>query len=245
MRRSEAGARKRLANGYGSIAAIVMAGMLALAGQALAKKGPKNVKCEGTAPAVVKHDLIVPKGTTCTIAPGTTVGHDVKVEKEATLIDEGGEIRHDIQAKQPSGIGIGGGGSVRHNVSIDGTTGAGPGTSGTNFVCSSQVGHDLVIQHSSANAGEWVIGDSDPSLCSHGNRIGHDLRIQENENHVDVSDNNNPAKWAIGHDLDVQHNATGPVVESNTVRHDANCQADRTQDGDGTANTAGGKNTCG
>jgi hypothetical protein len=250
-----------------ALSTLVLGGAVTLAGQAWAHegahkgtKGPHgkgvrgSVECSGVAPTAVAHDLIVPAGKTCTILAGTSVRHDVVVRRGATLTDEGGQIGHDIRADDPAGIGIGGGtgaggqpilGSVRHDVSLAGVSGAGPGRLGANYVCGTQIGHDLVVKRSSASAGEWVIGDTDAGLCSQGNKVRHDLRVRGNANRVDVSDNNVPARWAIGHDLTVQGNALAPVVESNTVRHAASCQANRTQDGDGTPNVAGRRNSCG
>ena len=249
--------RKRC-GGAVALSMVVVAGALALGGQASAHKGKKDahgsVRCSGVAPASVAHDLVVPAGGSCTILAGTSVGHDVVVQSGATLIDEGGQVRHDVRADKGAGIGIGGGtgpngelvrGSVRHDVSLSGVSGAGPGPSGVNYVCSTDVGHDLVVAHSSASAGEWVIGDADPDLCSQGVKVGHDLRAQDNANHLDVSDNNAPSKWAIGHDLNVQGSGQPPMVESNTVRHDASCESDHARDGDGSPNTAGHHNSCG
>src|ERR1700730_17380267 len=236
---------------------VVLASALALAGQASARKGSKahgGVKCSGVAPASVAHDLIVTAGQSCTLPADSSVGHDVVVQSGATLIDEGARIGHDIRANKAAGVGIGAGigpkgelvrGSVRHDGSLHGVSGAAAGSSGTNYVCSTDIRHDLVVAHSSASAGEWVIGDGDPGLCSQGVEVGHDLRAQDNANHLDISDNNVPAKWAIGHDLTVHGNAQPPVVESNTARHDASCQPDHAQDGDGSPNTSGHHNSCG
>ena len=64
---------------------------------------------------------------------------------------------------------------VAGNVDIDhASDAADPLSAGTNLICSSTVGHDLVI-HDSAHGAPWSIGACGP------NTIGHDLRFDHNE----------------------------------------------------------------
>lgn len=218
-----------------------------------------NVTCAGTAPVVVTNDLIVPPGTTCTIGAGSVIGYDVIVQRSAILISDGGRIGHDIHASSPAGIVLFGGttsdgtyvrGSVGNDLRVDGITGS--GAPSTNFVCSTDIVHDVVITNSAATAGEWVVGDA-PELCLFGNTVGHDLVVQNNKNPLEISDNSLGASppYGIGHDLRVTGNALAPVVEGNTVAHDAVCQSNFITDTDNEPpgdieppNTAGHINRC-
>jgi hypothetical protein len=213
-----------------------------------------DATCSGTAPPNVANDLIVPAGTTCTIGPGSKVGYDVIVNQGATLLNQGGQIGHNIQATAPAGIALGGGtapdgtflrGRVGNDVTVNGITGAGSGIA--NFICSTDIVHDVVLTNATSSAGEWVVGDTDPELCRFGNTVGHDLVVQNNKNLIEVSDNSQgPAPpYGVGHDLRVTGNTQAPVVEGNTVFHDAVCQSNLTSDGDHEPNVAGHTNTCG
>jgi hypothetical protein len=218
----------------------------------LAKSAATNVNCTGIQSTTVPYDLTVPAGKTCTITPGTVIGHDVNVSLGATLIDNAGIIGHDINANQPKGIGIGGSqpGLVGNDITINGASGAGPGTvtKGANYVCNTLVGNNLSIQHSTAAAGPWIIGDRDEQCTAGGNQVGANLTVSSNGNRVDVSDNEEgqyPYAVGIGMNLTVTGNfvsATSPVVESNLVGQNATCQAGTKKDGDGTPNTVGGTN---
>jgi plastocyanin len=227
------------------------AGVL-LIGASAASADPGNVVCNGTVTGDVPHDLIVPAGDTfCFIPPGTQIGHDVIVQPGGRLWDQQGSVGHDITANQPAGIAIGGfdtpqGGSVGHDITILGVTGNGP-RGGVNWLCNTHVGHDVTIANSASTAGKWDIGDLEPECGGGGITTGHDLNVVNNANQVDVSDNNEglpPPPFAIGHDLNVLGNALPPIVESNSARHDANCQSDHTTDGDGVPNVAGHNNSC-
>ncbi len=222
-----------------------------MVGASTASANPNDVICSGPVTSNVAHDLIVPAGSfQCMITVGVQIGHDVIVQPGGHLWDRGGQVGHDITASQPAGIGIGGfgtpqGGSVGHDITIDGVTGSGP--TRDNFLCNTHVGHDVTVENSAASATAWDIGDFQPECGSGGLTTGHDLNVINNQNSVDVSDNNEglpPPPNAIGHDLNVFGNALAPVVESNTVSHDANCQSDHTTDGDGVPNVAGHNNTC-
>jgi hypothetical protein len=127
---------------------------------------------------------------------------------------------------------------VGNDVQVNGVTGSGPADIAphTNFICSTDIVHDVVLTNSLATAGEWVVGDS-PELCNAGNTVGHDLVVQNNKNPLEISDNrvgNNmpPSSYGIGHDLRVTSNAQAPVVEGNTAAHDAVCQSNFTTDTD-------------
>jgi hypothetical protein len=209
----------------------------------LAVGGSGNATCPTATSAA--NDLVVPAGATCTLGPTDVIGHDLIVQRGATLIDLGAAIGHDIHADSPAAIGIGSGGRVGHDIQINGTTGTVPG--GANSVCNTTVGHDLVIQGGASGSGPWVVGDFDEGCFGGGVLVQHDLNVQNNKVHVDVSDNGtNPGGLAggVGHDLNVQNNL-GQAVESNVVGHDANCQPKQTaadKDGDGIPNLAGHSN---
>lgn len=222
-----------------------------LVGASSAYAWPGDVLCSGPVTQNVAHDLIVPAGSfTCLITPGVQVGHDVIVQPGGNLWDKDGQVGHDITAIHPAGIAIGGngsptGGMVGHDITILGVSGSGPRN--TNWLCNTHVGHDVTIALSAPTAAPWDIGDYQPECGGGGITVGHDLNVLGNFNKVDVSDNNEglpPPPNAIGHDLNVLGNALAPVVESNSVAHDANCQWNHTTDGDGVPNVAGHRDSC-
>ena len=182
-------------------------------------------------------NVIVPGGAVCTLAAGTTVTHDVNVESGGTLIDLGVAIGHDIDANGADGIQVAGG-TVGHDLTINGLNGSPP--TGDNFVCSTTVSHDLVVTNGTAAGGSIDIGD--PPDCSTGNNVGHDLNVQGNANHVDVSENGTSGT-PIGHDLIVKNNHPGGAgVIHNYAGHNATCAGNLPQTG--SANHAAGTNTC-
>jgi hypothetical protein len=133
------------------------------------------------------------------------VGHDVIVLPGGNLWDKDGQVGHDITAINPAGVVIGGngtptGGMVGHDISILGVSGSGPRNA--NWLCNTHVGHDVSILFSASTAAPWDIGDYQPE-CGGGG-------------------------ITVGHDLNVFGNSLAPVVESNSVGHDANCQANHT-----------------
>ena len=209
-----------------------------------------TVNCSGTQSTNVPYDLNVPAGKTCTVKKGVAVGHDIIVNTGSTLIDQGANVASDIQATSPKGIGVGGGGSVGHDIQITGTSGAGPGTvhAGDNYVCSTQIAHDLSVLNSTSKAGQWIIGDIDEECTAGGNLIGDNLNAQGNQNRVDISDNKQgqpPYAGGIGNNLNLSGNkvtSTSPIVESNYIGDEANCQAGTKMDGDGTHNVVGVQN---
>jgi hypothetical protein len=223
-------------------------------GASAASASPGDVTCTGTIGTNVAHDLIVPNnGTLCLVKPLTQIGHDIIVQPGGRLRDSDGTVGHDVVATNPASFGLGGadmhpGGSVGHDVIVNGVTGNGPQPGlADNWVCNATIGHDLVIENSAATAGQWDLGDMDLECGGGGLMVGHDFDVINNQNPVDVSDNDVPGPpppYSIGHDLNVFGNAVAPIVENNTVGHDANCQSNVTGDGDGTSTTAGHNNTC-
>ena len=211
-----------------------------------------TVNCTGVQSTNVPGDLVVPKGKTCTISAGVTVGHDVVVNSGATLIDQGAKIGSDVQATSPKGIGIGAPsgrpGSVGHDIQVTGLSGAGPGTGGSNYICNTDVGNNIEVTGSGNAAGQWIIGDRDEGCSAGADQIVNDLQVTSNKNRVDVSDNEfgvSPYAVGIGDDLQVTGNtvtSTSPVVESNFVGNDAQCQAGTKKDADGTPNVVGHNN---
>jgi hypothetical protein len=182
-------------------------------------------------------DVVVPSGAICTLLAGTRVGHDVRVKRGGTLIDQGAMIGHDLSGDHPRGIAAAGG-SVGHDLKIDGLTGAPP--SGDNYLCSLSVAHDLSVRNGAAGAGLLDVGD--PPDCSAGNSVGHDLVVQNNDGPVDVSENGTLAS-PIGHDQKVQDNKPGgATVSGNYSGHDATCKHNSPQAGSG--NHASHNNSC-
>ena len=112
----------------------------------------------GTSPGTGK-DVTVQHGDTCWLLPGTSVTHDLVVEKGAGLKTRGVTIGHDLELNAPSAA----------------------------TVCSTNVGHDLTLEDSSSTV--LVIGDTTLGGCPQGNTVGHDLLVEHNTGHVQVGDN--------------------------------------------------------
>ena len=220
-----------------ALVALVALFALALAGQAWAK-GPPATECEGPFGGEAQN-ILVPEGKTCTLEGTAVVVQSVTVAKGASLIDEGASIGQDLKANNPAGIRIGAAkqSTIGHDVKISGLTGSIGGKDNT--VCNAKIGHDLHLEHSAATAAALVVGD--PPDCTAGDTVGHDIHVQENDNHVDVSDSgathdihvqNNTAGVVVentssGHDLHVQNNSGGTVVSNNTTGHNAKCSGNK------------------
>jgi hypothetical protein len=215
---------------------------------------PPNAQCVGTLPPGTYENITVPPGATCALNNTHTITHDLTILDGASLRDDGAHIGHDIRAKNPLWINITdalfnvAAGTVGHDIHIQGTTGQSPSHGGDNFICDQQVGHDVVVQKSLITAGRWVIGDDDdPAFYGGcGNSIAHDLVAKDNANRLDISGNspggglNNVS--GIGHDLKVEHNHGGTVVQRNTAGHD--CHQSDNSPYVGAANVAGNDNNC-
>jgi IPT/TIG domain len=197
----------------GLAAAAVAAGALALAAPAAAK-GPGTV-CEGPF-AGEAQSIVVPGGATCTLEATAKVTGDVKVEPGGSLADRGASVGGSIKAKNPAGIQIGGSQQsvVGKDVDIDGLGGSILGAD--NSVCNATIGHDLHVQHAAGTAAPIVVGD--PPDCSAGVEVGHDVHVEGNATHVDVS------QTSAVHDIHVQKNTVGVVVEETTSGHDLHVQ---------------------
>jgi len=146
--------------------------------------------CNGTYGGTGK-DVVVPSGATCVLAGGTTITHDLTVSPGGTLIDPAVTVGHDLVAHGPAGISIHGD-SIGHDLRVDGLTGA---AGVLNQICSTTVGHDLVITGGLASAGSFGVGGGCPDG---GNTVGHDLVVAGNANPVALAGN------SVGHDLRVQ-----------------------------------------
>jgi hypothetical protein len=211
-----------------------------------------NVNCSGVQSTNVPYDLTVPSGKTCTITPGTKIGHDVNVNSGATLIDSAGIVGHDINGNSPNGMGIGGSGtamgSVGNDINVNNTSGAGPGTAGNNYICNTKITHDVNVMSSTSKAGQWIIGDKDEQCSGGPNLVGHDLTVEYNNNRVDISDNMKgmpPYAGGITYNLYVLYNLVttrSPVVENNFVGGNASCQSGTKTDGDSRLNVINGMN---
>ena len=159
---------------------------------------PPKHQCVGVLPPGTYEDVTVPPGQTCFINVFNRIEHDLTVLDGARLRDDGAYIGHDLRAKNPASINISDAGTlapgtpgiVGHDIHIQGTTGPGSlGSTGDNWICDQEVGHDVVVQKSAITAGRWVIGDDDnPAFYGGcGNSIAHDLVVKDNANRVDIS----------------------------------------------------------
>ncbi|HXD55537.1 MAG TPA: IPT/TIG domain-containing protein [Solirubrobacteraceae bacterium] len=195
------------------LAAAVIAATLGLAAPAAAK-GPATT-CEGPFTGEAQ-SIVVPGGATCTLEATAKVTGDVKVEPGGSLADRGASIGGSINANKPAGVEIGGlqHSVVGQDVHIDGLTGSILGAD--NALCNASIGHDLHIEHAAATAAPIVVGD--PPDCSAGVEVVHDVHVEGNATHVDVSET------SAGHDIHVQKNTAGVVVENTTSGHDLHVQ---------------------
>jgi hypothetical protein len=197
----------------------------------------------------------VPSNKTCTIDPGVKIGGNVVVNSGATLIDNGAQITGSVQATSAKGIGLAGSslgpGTVGVDVQITGLSGNGPGsvTKNSSYICDTNIGHDLEITGDTSAAGPMIVGDTDEDCTRGGNQIGVDLEVSSNKDRIDISDNKKgtpPSSIVgIGHNLQVTGNtvtSTSPVVESNFIAGNAQCQTGTKEDSDHTGNIVGGTN---
>ena len=118
---------------------------------------------------------------------------NVKVEKGdwCDLVDV--TVHGDLHMHETSGVRLQNV-DVAGNVDIDHAgAAADPLSANTNLICSTTVGHDLVI-HDSATGAPWSIGACGP------NTIGHDFHFDHNGGSNDISGN------TIGHDLTCDKN---------------------------------------
>ena len=213
---------------------------------------PPKYQCIGTLPPGTYGDVTVPPGQVCFIDKTNTITHDLTVLGGARLRDDGAYIGHDLRANNPASINVSdfppSSGTVGHDIHIQGTTGPGSlGSTGDNWICDTQVGHDVVVQKSAATAARWVIGDNgEPFYGGCGNSIAHDLVVKDNANRVDIGGNNPTGGLTtvagIGHDLNVAHNHGGTTNNNNTAAHD--CTQSDNSPYSGNGNAAGGNNSC-
>jgi hypothetical protein len=234
-----------------SAAAAVAAGFAASSSSASG-----NTNCNGTQSKNVSGNLTVPAGDKC-ILENVTVGGNVVVDQNATLIDQGAQVAGGVQATKPFGIGIGGtpqNPGVAQNISISGTTGSASG--GNNYICNTMIGQGVTVTGTASGAGQWIIGDRDES-CTYGpDQIQQSLLVSNNAVRVDVSDNRKgtmpPYMVGIGQSLTVTGNKVikaapgvlpAPVVETNFIAQGATCQAGTVMDGDGQHNIVEGTNS--
>ena len=159
-------------------------------GPLAAPLAPRVTTCDGTFSGTGR-DVVVPGGATCVLTDGTTIAHDLTVAPGGTLIDPAVTVGHDLVAHSPAGISIHGD-SIGHDLRIDGLTGS---AGIQNQICSTAVGHDLVVQGGLSAAGSFDIGGNCPDG---GNTVGHDLVVLGNANAVAVAGN------SVGHALRVE-----------------------------------------
>lgn len=161
-------------------------------------------------------NVVVPKGATCTLVTGSTVTHDVKVQKGGTLNMSDTTVDHDVTVDGTATICSS---DVLHDLTADG-----PVTIGGPSCAGNTIGVDLTVQNVKGGA---TIED---------NSIGHNLNVTTNQGGVTIEDN------SVSADMTVQHNGAPTTVSDNSVGHNAVCHNNLGQTGSG--NTAGGSNTC-
>jgi Tyrosine-protein kinase ephrin type A/B receptor-like len=132
-------------------------------------------------------DVVVPKGATCRLLPGTRVSHDVKMEEGGTLMMRGTWVGHDVSADKATAVTICGS-QVDHDLSVKKSSGdVAVGGDG----CGNTIGDDLKVEE---NGGAVNVS---------GNTVGHDLSVQKNTpGPVAVSNNQ------AGHDATCKSNSS-------------------------------------
>jgi hypothetical protein len=236
---------------FAALATLMLASAFALLLQTWANGDPPPTSCTGSFGGSAEQ-LVVPSGATCTLEASATIKHNVVVEKDGSLSDQGASIGGNLQAKNPLGIQIGSSQQsvIGHDIQIKGLTGQ--IATGDNYICNAKIGHDLHFEQSSATAAPIVIGDAPD--CSAGDNVGHDVHVQGNATKVDLSsstighnlqvekntDGVNVSGNTIGHDLKVQNNSGGVVVSNNSIGHKAKCQGNKPST-EGEGNTVKGK----
>jgi len=131
-------------------------------------KGDVTCSNEQINAAVIDGNLNVEQGDWCDLV-AVTVNGDLHVDKTSGVRLENVDVAGNAEVNHAEGE-------------------ADPLSAGTNVICSSTFGHDLVIHDSSA-AASWTIGSCGP------NTVGHDLRFDHNGGTGHISGN------AIGHNL--------------------------------------------
>jgi len=163
-------------------------------------------------------EVTVANGATCRLVPGTTVTHNVHVSQGGSLIDEASLIEGNLQANNPVGIQVGSVAArqptvIDGSVQITGLTGSIKGA--PNLVCDATIAQSLEVQAATSSAAPIVIGGLP---CSKGDKVGHDLTVQNNATNVNVS-------YLTGeHDVTVQSNTAGTTVAYDTSSYDFTAQ---------------------
>jgi hypothetical protein len=138
-------------------------------------------------------NLIIPAGEVCGLTQGSTVGHNVVVQKGAEFLAMGTRIGHDVLATHAHIIEIGNPNDGTSQVKVgydliikDMQSAGGVG----NFICQTKVGHNLILQGTSKNAPMFDVGYPDPFNCGRnsvaGDVVGHSMTITRNAGTVEV-----------------------------------------------------------
>ncbi len=101
-------------------------------------------------------ELTVPAGARCTLAPGTKLSKNLRVQPGGTLVAEGVSIAGNLVAQDPVALQLGGGhaNTVAGNLQVVGLS----GSSGANLICNTRVGANLLVSGSSSHAGPIELG---------------------------------------------------------------------------------------
>lgn len=223
--------------------ATMIAGASASTGDVVCTPAPGSTTFIGK--LTVAHDLIVPPGIGCGLTQGSTVGHDVIVQKGASFFPGGTTIGHDVRADEAFLIELGDPNNgttwttVGHDVIVEKTTGPEPYG---NFICQTKIGGNLLIEKSRASVTQWDIGYPDPPNCGRNSVpydiIGHNAIFRANADSLLVGDNH------VGGKIIFTHNTGNPeILSGNTAKK--GCMQSHNHAYSGTGNTVlHGKNNC-
>lgn len=188
----------------------------------------------------VTGNLTVPANSSCGLTQGSTIGNDVTIDQGGSFFIGGTTIGHDLNANHPNLIELGDPNNgttatvIGHDVNINGTTGTFPFGE---FICQTQIGHNLTVQGTAPGTTGWDIGFPEPFNCARnstpGDSIAGDATFSNNAGaYLDVGDS------TFGHDLTYNGN-TGIFdnLTDNSIVH--NCTQSNNHPYDGSGNTAG------
>ena len=150
-------------------------------------------------------DVSVPSGASCTLLPGTTVGHDLTVARGGSLVARGITVGHDLTLD--AGASSVCASAISHDLTVhDGTAPILIGDTAGGCAAGNTVGHDLVVQHNSAPVDVGY------------NTVGHDMSVRDNTGGAIVNRNK------AGHDA-VCVNNHPQAGSGNTAVHSNTCPA--------------------
>jgi hypothetical protein len=229
-----------------SILLAAGAPLLALAGPANAATG--DVTCANGFLGVlnVVHNLTVPADSSCGLTQGSTIGNDVIVDPGASFYIGGTTIGHNLTATDATLIELGdpNNGTTETVIDNDATiTGTVGGLPYGEFICQTQIDHNLSVTDTASTASGWDIGAPEPANCGRnstpGDIIGNNATFTNNEGaYLDVGSNQ------VGYNLSFKGNVEGfNDLTNNTIAN--SCSQNYNHPFSGSGNTAGNNiDTC-